>query len=643
MPDVPRLPELREVRSAAAAERRLHETGYAGTSSTRGSAGSMARKSVDSSLSASPTHKAAGGDRGPLFPFSTTRVKPVSHRSEGKAAGVQVFPDGRAGITVGRRWLVASENGEQVWAGGVAGAASIESSSSQAKASGSEGWGAREMRAKEASLAAAAAKAGPTKIKGEDAGYGLRSLPEEFHPLYRSLAGIVNALRSKTPKVVLRREPGAEEAPGRAEPGGLSLCALMDNLPDPDFSAAFADGGSLSLWTRKNELRVELPSGRVRCWTIGPGSEWPVLEDGAGGGARGNVSGEGDGGGGDLDPRGTGHGSEEAAYLREGYEGYCRCLREETAAYQRRESFPVEVASLPSPTAGALAAGGGGKVRSWWRGEEDSSSTSSESLGVQDDEHGFDPGGGREGWFAGGGDGGDGSGDGSGTSGTLNPESSGDRRYSSTDDDLPGGSLASGRHHLRHRGRDGELQQQQQQQPQRRRVREEPRQRKPPLTPATVLEIHPPKSKPGVVTPTAPCSLFGTAKGQKSLKWVGESFASSSDFSAPSEAGERACPDTSSLTCSSISEGCPEAGDGEGRGGKGCNPVRGSGPVERPRDDGVAAVIPGLGEASRNGDGGLEVKKKLDAFINLVVVAFLLLALMVELSVAVLAITTVMT
>ncbi|CAN0546371.1 unnamed protein product, partial [Ectocarpus sp. 8 AP-2014] len=64
--------------------------------------------------------------------------------------------------------------------------------------------------------------------------FSLDALPAALHPLYRSLAGIMDALRSKTPKV------RAEEK--------LTLCALMENLPDPDFAAAFADGASLSLW-----------------------------------------------------------------------------------------------------------------------------------------------------------------------------------------------------------------------------------------------------------------------------------------------------------------------------------------------------------------------------------------------------------
>ncbi|CAN0447505.1 unnamed protein product, partial [Hapterophycus canaliculatus] len=93
------------------------------------------------------------------------------------------------------------------------------------------------------------AEAGPGGEESADPVHSLRSLPEAYRPLYRSLAGIVDALRSKTPKVVVRPE--------------LTLCALMDNLPEPDFAAAFADGASLSLWIRKSELRVELPCGRL--------------------------------------------------------------------------------------------------------------------------------------------------------------------------------------------------------------------------------------------------------------------------------------------------------------------------------------------------------------------------------------------
>ena len=614
-----RLRELREVRAAAAAERRLHEGGCAGNDA-RGSAESTTWKSVDSSVSASPANKAAG-DKSPLVPFSTARVKPVSHRSEGKAAGVQVFADGRASITVGRRWLMASEDGEQVWVGGAAGAASGEFSPSEGAAeSRVEGRNARATRAKEAcSTAAAAAGAGPSDVEEDgDAGYSLRSLPEEFHPLYRSLAGIVNALRSKTPKVVLRREPRAEDQ-GRAPPppGGLSLCALMDNLPNPDFAAAFADGGSLSLWTRKNELRVELPCGRVRCWAVGPGSEWPMLlEGGVAGGEEGDgASGGGSRGGGEgPGSRSAGCGSaEEAAYLRAGLEGYCWCLREEAAAYQRRARFPVEVdapaASLPTPPAGAAAADGGGKARSWWRGDEDSSSTSSESPRGWGGGRGFDSSGGCGGWAGGGGgagtDAGGGSVTGSGTdwSGTLDPGSSGEPRgnfTNFTNDNRPGGSPASGHRDPRHHRRSSEPPQKQRQQ----------KHQKPPLTPSTVLEAHPPPSKPCFVAPAAPWPLSGAAGQEEDAKRTGESLVARSDCSAPSEGGERACTDTSSLTCSSISEGCPAAGGGsEGGGGKGFDPARGSGPVERSRDDGAAAaVIPGLGEAFRNDDGGLEVR-----------------------------------
>ncbi|CAN0373483.1 unnamed protein product, partial [Ectocarpus fasciculatus] len=36
----------------------------------------------------------------------------------GKAAAVEVYPDGRASIAVGKRWLIASADGQRVWAGG---------------------------------------------------------------------------------------------------------------------------------------------------------------------------------------------------------------------------------------------------------------------------------------------------------------------------------------------------------------------------------------------------------------------------------------------------------------------------------------------------------------------------------------------
>eukprot|EP00903_Cladosiphon_okamuranus_P006574 g6422.t1 len=605
------LRELREVRAAAAAERRLHETGYA-RSDGGGSAGSTARKSVDSSVSACSASKAAGGKR-PLVPFSTARVKPLYHRSEGKVAGVQVFADGRASITVGRRWLVASETGEQLWAGGAAGAAKGERSPSQVTAATKlEGRSARSVRASEACSAAAAAKVATADGEGGDASYSLRTLPEEFHPLYRSLAGIVNALRSKTPKVVLRQEPDAPVPDRQAQPGKLILCALMDNLPDPDFAAAFADGGSLSLWTRKNELRVELPSGRVRCWVVGLGSEWPVLEGGVVGGGRRDTSVGGRDGGEGLGSRDAGDGAvEEAAYLRAGFDGYCRCLREEAAAYRRHASFPVEVcspaASLPSSVAtGAMPASGGGKVRSWWRGEEESSSTSSESLGLQNDEHGFNLGGGCQEWVGGGGGGaGSVAGTGTGWSGVVNPESSGERRNHSVNDDRPSRSFASSHHDVRHHGRCSEPQQQQQQRQQRSK---EPRHHKPPLTPSTDFETHSSTSEPRAETPAAPRPLLVAAR-QKNAKRAGGSLISNSDCSTPSEGGERACLDSSSLTCSSISEGCPvTAAGGEGGGGKGFDPVQGSGAVEYSRDGGAAAVIPGLGEAFRNSDGGLEVR-----------------------------------
>ncbi|CAM9327011.1 unnamed protein product, partial [Scytosiphon promiscuus] len=264
-----------------------------------------------------------------------------------------------------------------------------------------------------------------------DPGYSLQSLPEAYRPLYRSLAGIVNALRSKTPKVVLRPTPRAGP-PSRAQPVEVVLCALMDNLPEPDFTAAFADGASLSLWTRKGELRVELPCGRVLRWSVTAGGEWPAMVDSPGENGGGGVTANGRSGAG-------------SAYLRAGFEGYCRCLGEEAAAYRRGASFPLELVapglkygiSAPSSsgrtqgfskqsseTVAAQAAGSGTKIGrreaaaaaiagehgggrnkgrseeaqhekgvlctdgdkagSWWRGEEESSSGSDSSAAARE-------------------------------------------------------------------------------------------------------------------------------------------------------------------------------------------------------------------------------------------------------------------
>ncbi|CAN0574544.1 unnamed protein product, partial [Ectocarpus sp. 12 AP-2014] len=182
------------------------------------------------------TFAAVAGSRGGnclLVPLSTARVKPVAHRSGGKAAAVEVYPDGRASIAVGKRWLIASADGERVWAGGggvteAASGGGRRTSLSFSREAAAVGGG-RVFGTMEACLAS-----GDNRDDFVDPGFSLDELPAALHPLYRSLAGIVDALRSKTPKV------RAEEK--------LTLCALMENLPDPDFAAAFADGASLSLW-----------------------------------------------------------------------------------------------------------------------------------------------------------------------------------------------------------------------------------------------------------------------------------------------------------------------------------------------------------------------------------------------------------
>lgn len=270
-PDSRDLCELRRLRQEAGAKRRLHEQCLGSEAS---SAGDRSRV---------------------LVPLSTARVRAVSHRSGEKAAAVEVMPDGRASIFVGRRWVISSGRGKRVWWG-----------------TGAAEYGAQASR--------------PSR---DDAGHPLESLPEGLHPLYRSLAGIVDALRSKTPKVVVRREQGKSDAGGRTgsgcrgagDPKRLLSCALMDNLPDPDFAATFRDGASLSLWNGKREVRLELPSGGVRRWRVGPGMEWP-----------------------DLAPQGERRDTEGCeAYLRSARKGYCLCLKEEAAAYSRGASFPVEV------------------------------------------------------------------------------------------------------------------------------------------------------------------------------------------------------------------------------------------------------------------------------------------------------------
>ncbi|CAN0544921.1 unnamed protein product, partial [Ectocarpus sp. 12 AP-2014] len=113
---------------------------------------------------------------------------------KGKAAAVEVYPDGRASIAVGKRWLIASADGERVWAGGggVTEAASgggrrtSLSFSREAVAVG----GGQVLGTMEACLAS-----GDNKDDFVDPGFSLDELPAALHPLYRSLAGIVDALR----------------------------------------------------------------------------------------------------------------------------------------------------------------------------------------------------------------------------------------------------------------------------------------------------------------------------------------------------------------------------------------------------------------------------------------------------------------
>lgn len=363
--------ELNALRDAAAAERRLHEPLGAFTDST-----------------------SRGGDTATqrLLPLSTARVQPVSHCLGGMAA-VEVLPDGRATITVGKRWLVTSPDGRRVWSG---------STSDTGRHSGSS----------EAADAAGRASAVEERIE---------SLPESLHPLYRSLVGIVDALRSKTAKVVLRRREQQQQPSGSAGqredrrietrnsgddgkgprgripafPRELASCALMDNLPEPDFAAAFNDGASLSLWTRKRELRVEIPSGRVRSWPLVSGSEWPVIESGCCCDCNDNLTPSGD-----RERKKEMKELEEcAAYLRAGLRGYCMCLREEAAAYREGGQFPIEIvmgdleASVRDGDGGRGDLGGvideGGsngcdaanaEGRYWWRGDEDDGSSSSASA-----------------------------------------------------------------------------------------------------------------------------------------------------------------------------------------------------------------------------------------------------------------------
>ncbi|CAM9326934.1 unnamed protein product, partial [Scytosiphon promiscuus] len=112
----PSLRDFAELRSAAAAERRLHESPRTvaercRTGSTNSYTGATARgaASTDPLTGTAVRKTASHAGESVLVPLSTTRVEPVSHRSGGQAAAaVEVFPDGRASIAVGRRWLVSS-------------------------------------------------------------------------------------------------------------------------------------------------------------------------------------------------------------------------------------------------------------------------------------------------------------------------------------------------------------------------------------------------------------------------------------------------------------------------------------------------------------------------------------------------------
>ncbi|CAM9480609.1 unnamed protein product [Sphacelaria rigidula] len=112
----------------------------------------------------------------------------------GGVAAVEVLPDGRASISVGARWLVSSGDGTRVWWSG----------------DGNGGRGERRC-----------SRDGPGALSDNSTSTGQRlaALPEALHPLYRSLAGIVDALRSKTVKVVLRHGEG-RAGEGRARLGG---------------------------------------------------------------------------------------------------------------------------------------------------------------------------------------------------------------------------------------------------------------------------------------------------------------------------------------------------------------------------------------------------------------------------------------
>ncbi|CAM9860954.1 unnamed protein product [Ectocarpus sp. 4 AP-2014] len=332
---------------------------------------------------------------------------------KGKAAAVEVYPDGRASIAVGKRWLIASADGERVWAGGggvteAASGGGRRTSSSFSREAAAVGYG-RLLGTMEACLAS-----GDNKDDFVHPGFSLDALPAALHPLYRSLAGIVDALRSKTPKVVLRRDPPPPppqagvlgRAPQQRAEEKLTLCALMENLPDPDFAAAFADGASLSLWTRKGELRVELPGGRVHSWAVAAGGEWPGIAAIRGAGAVCGGGGRGGGAsvagcgliaaGGRERAEGGGSGNDDKqewlGYVRAGFDGYSAAA-----------SSPVPSSAGGAGVTGRRGGGGGSSnqacgsgvgsggaagLGAWWRGEEEdgagSSNTSDSSVSPRD-------------------------------------------------------------------------------------------------------------------------------------------------------------------------------------------------------------------------------------------------------------------
>lgn len=322
--------DLRKLRATAEAQRRLHDPECLPT-----------RTGTDP----------ATEDMDKLVPLSTGRIKPVFHSLGGKAA-IEVYNNGRASIAVGKGWLVTSPNGERMWTGSVGTGVSSSSHASASVIANERRRRGGDALGSVTASAAAAAETARAKIVGR--GHTLRTLPKVFWPLYRSLAGIVDGLRSKTPKLALswERVDAGGKSPllsRRPERGiecaaNMVVCALMDNLPEPDFVATFSDGASLSVSNRKNELCVELPSGGVHRWSMGPGREWPECSGGTVGAyERGEESSR-------IIP--------VEDYLRAGLDGYCRCLREEIVAYERRENFPLEIV-----VANEIGYPGGGRMK----------------------------------------------------------------------------------------------------------------------------------------------------------------------------------------------------------------------------------------------------------------------------------------